>query len=72
MYFNICLFFTGEDTGAPAPLPVSRRGDSMDLDSNIDQNRDFYKNQDVRPPYTYAALIRQVCFVAVVPYEYQF
>ena len=29
-------------------------------DGNIDQNRDFYKLQDVRPPYTYAALIRQV------------
>ncbi|XP_023335178.1 forkhead box protein P1 [Eurytemora carolleeae] len=28
-------------------------------DGNIDQNRDFYKLQDVRPPYTYAALIRQ-------------
>jgi hypothetical protein len=31
-----------------------------DLDGDIDQNREFYRRQDVRPPYTYAALIRQV------------
>jgi hypothetical protein len=26
----------------------------------MNQNRDFYRIQDVRPPFTYAALIRQV------------
>ena len=31
-----------------------------DMDGDIDQNREFYRGQDVRPPYTYAALIRQV------------
>lgn len=34
--------------------------ESLDPEGNVDQNRDFYKAQDVRPPYTYAALIRQV------------
>lgn len=26
----------------------------------IQRNREFYKNADVRPPFTYASLIRQV------------
>lgn len=26
----------------------------------IQRNRDFYKSTDVRPPFTYASLIRQV------------
>ena len=26
----------------------------------IGRNREFYKNADVRPPFTYASLIRQV------------
>ena len=32
----------------------------MDPESEINRNRDFYRSQDVRPPFTYAALIRQV------------
>ena len=28
--------------------------------SEIQRNREFYKNTDVRPPFTYASLIRQV------------
>lgn len=28
----------------------------------IQRNREFYKNADVRPPFTYASLIRQVIF----------
>ena len=32
----------------------------MDVESEMSQNRDFYRIQDVRPPFTYAALIRQV------------
>lgn len=28
--------------------------------SEIQRNREFYKNADVRPPFTYASLIRQV------------
>ena len=27
----------------------------------ISRNREFYKNNEVRPPFTYASLIRQVC-----------
>ncbi len=29
--------------------------------SEIQRNREFYKSADVRPPFTYASLIRQVC-----------
>ena len=28
--------------------------------AEINKNREFYKNHDVRPPFTYASLIRQV------------
>ena len=28
--------------------------------TEIQRNREFYKNTDVRPPFTYASLIRQV------------
>ena len=28
--------------------------------SELQRNRDFYRNADVRPPFTYASLIRQV------------
>lgn len=30
----------------------------------IQRNREFYKNADVRPPFTYASLIRQVTISA--------
>jgi len=40
------------------------RGDrgnpNLDPEMDIKLNREFYKNNDVRPPYTYAALIRYV------------
>ena len=29
----------------------------------IYRNREFYRTQDVRPPFTYASLIRQVSFI---------
>lgn len=45
--------------------------ESVDAEASVDhQNRDFYKCQDVRPPYTYAALIRQVRQVDVVQFLY--
>lgn len=31
----------------------------LPMQADIDRNREFYKNNDVRPPYTYASLIRQ-------------
>ena len=32
----------------------------MDPEDEIGRNKEFYRTQDVRPPFTYAALIRQV------------
>jgi hypothetical protein len=40
----------------------------LSLLSEIQRNREFYKNADVRPPFTYASLIRQVRLeIFVVP-----
>ncbi len=30
--------------------------------TELQRNREFYRNADVRPPFTYASLIRQVDF----------
>ena len=42
------------------------RGDrgnpNLDPEMDIQQNREFYMHNDVRPPYTYAALIRYVSY----------
>ncbi|XP_017766831.1 PREDICTED: forkhead box protein P1-like isoform X3 [Eufriesea mexicana] len=38
-------------------VAVDRSG--IDINEDIQQNREFYKNTDFRPPYTYASLIRQ-------------
>lgn len=53
-----------------SPLPITAGGDPYDISSvifnqynhemqEISRNREFYKNADVRPPFTYASLIRQ-------------
>jgi hypothetical protein len=34
-------------------------GDAFLIFAEIQRNREFYKNADVRPPFTYASLIRQ-------------
>ncbi|CAB3373883.1 Hypothetical predicted protein [Cloeon dipterum] len=39
------------------PYMLERAG--LDVQQEIQRNRDFYKNADVRPPFTYASLIRQ-------------
>ncbi|CAB0009424.1 unnamed protein product [Nesidiocoris tenuis] len=39
------------------PYMLERAG--LDVQQEIDRNREFYKNADVRPPFTYASLIRQ-------------
>lgn len=39
-----------------------RGNPNLDPEEDLSKNRDFYRVQDVRPPYTYAALIRQVIF----------
>ena len=36
------------------------------LISEIERNRDYYKNTDVRPPFTYASLIRQVSIILLL------
>ena len=35
-------------------------GSQLDPEDEICRNKEFYRTQDVRPPFTYAALIRQV------------
>ena len=55
-------------SGGPTPTSVKeavriaadRGGASDATDNEISKNRDFYRSHDVRPPFTYAALIRQV------------
>ena len=37
-------------------------GGQLDPEDEINRNKEFYRTQDVRPPFTYAALIRQVCY----------
>ncbi|KAJ8984472.1 hypothetical protein NQ317_006132 [Molorchus minor] len=50
---------------SPAPNvagPIRRRlsdKSALSLAGEIQRNREFYKNADVRPPFTYASLIRQ-------------
>lgn len=36
--------------------------------AEIQRNREFYKNADVRPPFTYASLIRQVSFTLFISF----
>ncbi|XP_076064822.1 forkhead box transcription factor P isoform X12 [Oratosquilla oratoria] len=36
----------------------------LDIQQEIQRNREFYKNTDVRPPFTYASLIRQAIIEA--------
>lgn len=46
----------------PPPGPVRRRVSdkaALPIAADIARNRDFYTSHDVRPPYTYASLIRQ-------------
>ncbi|XP_015916846.1 forkhead box protein P1 isoform X3 [Parasteatoda tepidariorum] len=50
-----------ESHGFPE-IPVRRRAAervNLDITEEITRNREFYKNADVRPPFTYASLIRQ-------------
>lgn len=38
--------------------------------TDIGQNKEFYMNTDVRPPFTYASLIRQVRPQSLMAYTY--
>lgn len=40
--------------------PIMQNENLLHSGTEIQRNREFYKNADVRPPFTYASLIRQV------------
>lgn len=44
----------------PNGLPYMLDRTGLDIAQEIYRNREFYRTQDVRPPFTYASLIRQV------------
>ncbi|CAG5136276.1 unnamed protein product [Candidula unifasciata] len=49
-------------SGSECSGPVRRRVSdkcNLPISAEIHRNREFYKNTDVRPPFTYASLIRQ-------------
>ncbi|XP_065212770.1 forkhead box protein P1-like isoform X2 [Planococcus citri] len=45
------------DTSGGLPYMLERAG--LDVQQEINRNREFYRSADVRPPFTYASLIRQ-------------
>ncbi|XP_041113892.1 forkhead box protein P2-like isoform X1 [Polyodon spathula] len=45
-------------------IPMSSGGDTVFIFPEIAPNYEFYKNADVRPPFTYATLIRQAIMEA--------
>ena len=53
---------TGGTSGRLSGL-ADRAANLADSDNEISKNRDFYRTHDVRPPFTYAALIRQVIII---------
>merc|ERR1719458_1688629 len=66
-----------EKSAYPASLPTEshrrrvthhdRGNPNLDPEEDLAKNREFYRVQDVRPPYTYAALIRAAIMEA--PYQ---
>ncbi|XP_047037044.1 forkhead box protein P1 isoform X6 [Helicoverpa zea] len=54
--------FSGGASEGASPGPVRRRvsdKSGVAIAGEIQRNREFYKSADVRPPFTYASLIRQ-------------
>ena len=49
----------GEPAGR-APAPASAFSSPSSLAEDLARNRELYANQEVRPPFTYAALLKQV------------
>lgn len=49
---------TSPNIGGPIRRRLSDKS-ALSLAGEIQRNREFYKNADVRPPFTYASLIRQ-------------
>ncbi|XP_035213577.1 forkhead box protein P1-like isoform X3 [Stegodyphus dumicola] len=55
-------FVSALDQHGYPDVPLRRRAAervNLDITEEITRNREFYKNADVRPPFTYASLIRQ-------------
>lgn len=54
---------THSPSASPNPSNSARRRVSdkavLPIGADISKNRDYYREHDVRPPYTYASLIRQ-------------
>ena len=48
---------------SPARRRIAERS-NLDITEEIERNREFYRTQDVRPPFTYASLIRQAIIEA--------
>lgn len=62
-YFYAFDYYTraGGVGGVPAMIGLGADEDAFfRMCVEIQRNREFYKNADVRPPFTYASLIRQV------------
>ncbi|GIZ05146.1 forkhead box protein P1, partial [Caerostris extrusa] len=55
-----CSFFYPD---SPIRRRVVERA-NLDITEEIQRNREFYRNADVRPPFTYASLIRQAIIEA--------
>ena len=66
LFASIGTFLEDGDSIPIRDIPVSvgggrgSRGSHLDPENEITRNREFYRAHDVRPPFTYAALIRQV------------
>lgn len=50
---------------SPARRRIAERS-NLDITEEITRNREFYKNAEVRPPFTYASLIRQVYLMSKI------
>ena len=64
LFIDIIFFFflnagNSEQKGINGSYKIDKNSSSLDVESEMSQNRDFYSCKDVRPPFTYAALIRQ-------------
>lgn len=52
--------FSGDSSHRRRVTHHDRGNPNLDPEEDLAKNREFYRLQDVRPPYTYAALIRTV------------
>merc|ERR1719189_3109789 len=59
--------FSGDSSHRRRVTHHDRGNPNLDPEEDLAKNREFYRLQDVRPPYTYAALIRTAILEA--PYQ---